>query len=79
MEISDKNATIKKHILDQKEMPLFPNKIKSTAYITLEENGEIISIGREIARIFDKFLVNIVPNLRVNTNHKFLKNVKYSP
>ena len=67
----------------RRKCPFFPNKIKSAAYITLEENGEIISIDREIARIFDKFLVSIVPNLsvntKVNTNHKFLKHVKYSP
>ena len=46
------------------------NKIKSTEYITLEENGKIISYGR----IFNEFFVNLVPNLGINTNHSFLIN-----
>ena len=47
---------------------LFSNKIKSTEYITLEENGKIISNDKELARIFNEFFVNIVPNLGINTN-----------
>ena len=53
---------------------LFSNKIKSTEYITLEENGKIISNDKELARIFNEFFVNIVPNLDINTNHSFLIN-----
>ena len=59
-------------------MPLFSNKIKSTEYISLMKNGKIISNDREKARIFEEFLVNIVPNFGVNTNHDFLINVEYS-
>ena len=53
---------------------LFSNKIKSTEYITLEENGKIISNDKELARIFNEFFVNLVPNLGINTNHSFLIN-----
>ena len=34
----------------------------------------IISNDKELARIFNEFFVNIVPNLGVNTNHSFLIN-----
>ena len=54
--------------------PLSSNKIKSTEYITLEENGKIISNDKELARKFNKFFVNILPNLSINTNHSFLIN-----
>ena len=50
------------------------NTIKSTEYIALEENGKIISNDKELARIFNEFFVNIVPNLGINTNHSFLIN-----
>ena len=68
-----------KDITDSKKFwatvkPLFSNKIKSTEYITLEENGKIISSDKELARIFNEFFVNIVPNLGINTNHSFLIN-----
>ena len=53
---------------------LFSNKIKSTKYITLEENGKTISNDKELARIFNEFFVNIVSNLDINTNHSFLIN-----
>ena len=68
-----------KDITDSKKFwptvkPLFSNKIKSTEYITLEENGTIISNDKELARIFNEFFVNIVPNLGINTNQSFLIN-----
>ena len=68
-----------KEITDSKKFwatvkPLFSNKIKSTEYITLEENGKIISNDKELARIFNEFFVNMVPNLGINTNHSFLIN-----
>ena len=68
-----------KEITDSKKFwatvkPLFSNKIKSTEYITLEENGKIISNDKELARIFNEFFVNIIPNLGINTNHSFLIN-----
>ena len=68
-----------KDITDSKKFwatvkPLFSNKIKSTEYITLEENGKIITNDKELARIFNKFFVNIVANLGINTKHSFLIN-----
>ena len=36
--------------------PLFPNKIKSTEYITFDENGKFISNDTEVARISTNFL-----------------------
>ena len=54
--------------------PLFSNKIKSTEYITLEENVKIMSNDKELARIFNQLLVNIGPNFGINTNHSFLIN-----
>ena len=68
-----------KEITDTKKFwatvkPLFSNKIKSTEYITLEENGKVTSNDKELARIFNEFFVNIVPNLGINTNHSFLIN-----
>ena len=68
-----------KNITDSKKFwatvkPLFSNKIKSTEYITLEENGKIITNDKELARIFNEFFVNIVANLGINTKHSFLIN-----
>ena len=68
-----------KDITDSKKFwatvkPLFSNRIKSTEYITLEENGKIISNDKELARIFNEFFVNIVPGLGINTNLSFLIN-----
>ena len=56
--------------------PLFSNKIKSTEYIKIEENGRIISNDKELAGIFDNFFVNIIPNLGININHSFLMNTE---
>ena len=53
---------------------LFSNKIKSTEYITQEENGKSTSNDKGLARIFNEFFVNIIPNLGINTNHSFLIN-----
>ena len=71
-----------KDITDNKKFwatvkPLFSNKIKSTEYILLEENGKIIRNDKELARIFNEFFVNIVPNLGLNTNHSFLINTDH--
>ena len=51
---------------------LFSNKMESTEYITLEENGKNISNDKELARMFKELFLNIVPNLGINTNHRFL-------
>ena len=70
-----------KDITDSKKFwatikPLFSNKIKSTEYITLEENRKIISNDTELAAIFNEFFVNVIPNLGMNTNHSFLINAE---
>ena len=70
-----------KDITDSKKFwvtvkPLFSNKINSTEYITLEENGKVVSNNKELVGIFNKFLVNIVPNLGIYPNHSFLINSK---
>ena len=49
-----------KDITDSKKFwatvkPFFSNKIKSTEYITLEENGKIITNDKELAIIFNEF------------------------
>ena len=68
-----------KDITDSKRLwatvkPLFSNKIKSTESITREQNGKIISNDKELVRIFSEVFVKILPNLGVNTNHRFLIN-----
>ena len=55
---------------------LFFNKIKSTEYITLEKSWKVISNDKELVGIFNKFFVNIVPSLGINTNHSFLINTE---
>ena len=70
-----------KKIIDNKKFwatvnSLF-NEIDSSECIYIEENGKVISNDKEIARIFDKFFVKIVPNLGINTNHDFLINAEY--
>ena len=68
-----------KDITDNKKVgatvkPLLSNKIKSTEYITLEENGKIISNDKELARTSNEFFVKTVPNLGISTNDSFLIN-----
>ena len=70
-----------KDITDSKKFlaagkPLFSNKVKSTEYIRLEENGKIISNDEESAGIFNEFFVNIVPKSGIHTNHSFLKDTE---
>ena len=57
--------------------PLLPRKIKSTEYIALEKTGKTFSNDKEVGRILNEFFVNIVPNLRMSTNHNFLINDEY--
>ena len=52
--------------------PLFSNKIKSVKNIVLSENGVLIKGKEKVANIFNNFLVNIVPNLSIKTQHEFL-------
>ena len=67
--------------------PLFTDKIKSKSKITLIEkelnkdsneimSEKIISNDNDVAETFNKFFVNIVPNLKIPTNHDFDINFK---
>ena len=67
--------------------PLFTDKIKSKSKITLIEkelnkdsneiiSEKIISNDNDAAETFNKFFVNIVPNLKIPTNHDFDINFK---
>ena len=67
--------------------PLFTDKIKSKSKITLIEkelnkdsneiiSEKIISNNNDVAETLNKFFVNIVPNLKIPTNHDFAINFK---
>ena len=47
--------------------PLFSNKVKSKTVIKLVENNAIINDESEIAKIFNKYFVNIVKKLGILT------------
>ena len=46
---------------------LFSNKVKAKTTVKLVENNEIIDDEIEIAKIFNKYFVNIVKKLRLFT------------
>ena len=52
--------------------PLFSNKIKSAENIYLVESREIITNEKEVANVFNKYFVNIVPNIMGITNNQNL-------
>ena len=65
--------------------PLFKDNIQAKSKITLIEkkkvvSGEgkekiasekVISEGQAVAKLFNKFFINIVPNLKILTNHNY--------
>ena len=53
---------------------MFSNEIKSAENIYLDESGEIIRNEKEVANLFNKYFVNIVPNIMDITNHHNLLN-----
>ena len=56
--------------------PLFSNKIKSAENIYLHESGETIRNEKEVANVFNKYFVNIVPNVMgITNNHDLLSDV----
>ena len=56
--------------------PLFSNKIKSAENIYLDESGEIIRNEKEVANVFNKYFVNIVPNIMgITNNHNLLSDL----
>ena len=57
---------------------LFSNKIKSAQKIFLDESGEIIRIEVEVANVFNSIFMNMVPNMDITNNYKFLSNTDTS-
>ena len=56
--------------------PLFSNKIKSAENIYLDESGEIIRNEKEVANVFNKYFMNIVPNIMgITNNHNLLRDL----
>ena len=56
--------------------PLFSNKIKSAENIYLDESEEIIRNEKEAANVFNKYSVNIVPNIMgITNNHNLLSDL----
>ena len=56
--------------------PLFSNKIKSAESICLDESREIIRNEEEVANVFNKYFVNIVPNIMgITNNNKLLSDL----
>ena len=58
--------------------PLFSNKIKSAENIFLDESGEIIRNEVEVANVFNRYFVNMVPNNGITNNHNFLSSTDTS-
>ena len=54
---------------------LFSSKVRSNDYITLNENDLLIRNECKIANIFNTFFVNIVPNLGIEIDQRYLSNV----
>ena len=64
--------------------PLFTDKIQTKSKITLIEKKVVSGVGQEqivsekvisedqvVAEVFNKFFINIVPNLKILTNHNY--------
>ena len=52
--------------------PLFSNKIKSADNIFLDESEEIIRNEVNVAIVFNKYFVNMVPSMGITNNTNFL-------
>ena len=68
-----------KNIADNKKFwgnvkPLFSNKVRSSTYITLNEDEKLIKNEYQIANIFNTLFVEIVPNLGTNVDKRYLCN-----
>ena len=64
--------------------PLFTDKVQTRSKITPIEkkvasregqeqivSGKVISEDQEVAEVFNKFFINIVPNLKISSNHNY--------
>ena len=55
---------------------MFSNKIKSAENNYLDESGEIIRNEKEVANVFNKYFMNIVPNIMdIINNHNLLSDL----
>ena len=55
---------------------LFSNKTKSAENIYPYESGEITGNEKEVANVFNKYFVNIVPNIMgITNNHNLLSDL----
>ena len=52
--------------------PLFSNKVRSSTYITLNEDEKLIKNEYQIANIFNTFFIEIVPNLGTKVDERYL-------
>ena len=51
---------------------LFSNKVRSNTYITLNENEKLIKNEYQIANSFKTFFIEIVPNLGIKVDERYL-------
>ena len=64
--------------------PFFTDEIQTKSKITLNEKNVVSEVGQEqivskkvisedqaVSEVFNKFLINIVPNLKIPTNHNY--------
>ena len=58
--------------------PLFLNKIKTAENIFLDESGEIIRNEVQVASVFNKYFLNMLPSVDITNNHIFLSNTNFS-
>ena len=68
-----------KDITDNKKFwktvkPMFTDKVKHTENITLINNDTIISDKQSIAKMFNNFFINAVPNINIKINDKTITN-----
>ena len=54
--------------------PLFSNKVRSSTYITLDEDEKLIKNEYQITNIFNTFFIEIVPNLGTKVDERYLCN-----
>ena len=52
--------------------PLFSNKVRSSTYITLNEDEKSIKNEYQIAKNLSTLFIEIVPNLRTNVDERCL-------
>ena len=53
---------------------LFLNKVRSSTYITLNEDKKLIKTEYQIDNIFKTFFIEIVPNLGTKVDERYLCN-----